>query len=277
MCSQILEGEPMRNSSIRLAVVTVFLGLLASGPARADLKIMPLGDSNTGIDPDLFPDPDVGPAFENLNKYRQELYNQLTADGYDVNFVGTQNTGQSGLADWDNEAHGGYRIPQIAYGPGENPASPSGGVQDWLASLAAAGQTPDVVLLMIGTNDILDGASYRNAASTNLGNLIDLLTGELPDARIIVASIPPMTYSDTKWNGYVNTYNATIPGLVASRAAAGKHVEFIDINAALTPADISSDHYHLNAPSLHPSRRSRRRCFCWPPPRRWRCDCENGG
>jgi len=245
----------MRTSSILLACV-VLLSLLPADVAWADLKIMPLGDSNTGIDPDLFPEPPTGPynhadpPFQNLNKYRQSLHDELATGGYEVNFVGTQHTGQSGLDDWDNEGHGGYRISQIAYGPGENPASPSGGIADWLAALAAAGQTPDVILLMIGTNDILDGAAYRNAAPTNLGNLIDLLTAELADARVIVASIPPMTFSDPKWNGYVNAYNAAIPGIVASRAGAGKHVQFLDVNAILTPSDISGDCVHLNAAGL---------------------------
>ena len=184
---------------------------------------------------------------QNLGRYRPDLQAWAQAGGVPMDFVGTQRTGPSG---WDNdhEGHAGYRISQLLNGAGGDGTDGNGhpdGLAVWLAKLAAKGQTPHVVLLMIGTNDILAGQAARAAAIGNLGALLDGLIGRLPVARIVVASIPPMTYSNPVWNGYVQAYNAELAALVANKAATGKLVEFIDVYARLNAGDVSSDHVHL--------------------------------
>ncbi len=225
--------------------------LVLPGLAGGDLlRIMPLGDSNTGIDKSLFPSPPYDysqPAFQNLNKYRQALFNLLTADGYQADFVGTQHTGQSGLADWDNEAHAGWRTDEVLRGPGGDGV---GGLGDWLGQLAAAGELPDIVLVMLGTNDVLEGAVYRRNAADNLRAILSLLADRLPSAAIFLATIPPITFSDPKWNGYAVALNAKMPNIVAEQVAFGHNVILADVNSALGPADVSEDHIHLNATGL---------------------------
>ena len=88
---------------------------------------------------------------------------------------------------------------------------------------------PNIVLLMIGTNDI-NGNINTSSAPTRLGQLIDEIISDAPNALVVVASIIPIR--DDGSNARVPNYNAAIPGQVNTRAAAGKHVVFVDNYAA---------------------------------------------
>jgi lysophospholipase L1-like esterase len=95
---------------------------------------------------------------------------------------------------------------------------------------AMAVQTPHIVLLMIGTND-LNGNVNVDQAPTRLGNLIDQITGNAPEALVVVATIIPIENG----NGpKVGPYNDSIAGLVATRAEQGAHVTWVDNHAAFT-------------------------------------------
>lgn len=231
----------MSRHSVTLKSVCASAALLMmlATTGWADVKIWPLGDSNTGVDPTLFPDS------TNLNKYRQGLYSLLSADGYVVDFVGTQDSGQAGLDDRDHEGHGGYWIGEIAYGPGKDPNNPTGGVAQWLTAMGPS-QTPDIVLLMIGTNDVIAGSTARSQAPAWLSHLIDLLVGELPDARILVSTIPPLAspYTTTDNNNFVVPFNDSLREIVLGK---GGNVQLVDAYAALTTADMSADGLHLTA------------------------------
>jgi len=101
------------------------------GPEPAPpVKIMPLGDSIT-----------VGSGSINIDGYRKSLYENLTDDGYNVDFVGSQTNGV--LADTDHEGHGGWRDDQIATNIYNN------GGSNWISTY-----TPDIILLHIGTNGL---------------------------------------------------------------------------------------------------------------------------
>jgi lysophospholipase L1-like esterase len=84
---------------------------------------------------------------------------------------------------------------------------------------------------MIGTNDVNISLDLNNAG-TRLGALLDRITTDAPDALLVVARIVPTTNDTT--NGRVVTYNNRIPGLVSTRAAAGKHIVMVDMYAAFT-------------------------------------------
>jgi len=101
-----------------------------------------------------------------------------------------------------------------------------------------------VILLMIGTNDILQGDPYSSAAPANLSALIDKIVTDVPSAQILVSSITPL--SDPTKNQRVMTYNAAIPGIVSTKISQGKRVRFVDMFSALTISDLS-DGIHPNA------------------------------
>ena len=60
--------------------------------------------------------------------------------------------------------------------------------------------------------------------------IIDYILGQDSHLLLIVAQITPL--ADDTWNSHVKMFNAGIPGLVAARANAGKHIGIVD---AFTP------------------------------------------
>jgi hypothetical protein len=75
--------------------------------------------------------------------------------------------------------------------------------------------------LHIGTNDMSAAAA---AAPDKLGTIIDHLAAALPNSLIAVSSIIPLSFGQAA----VMTYNSKVPGIVQTKASAGKHVIFVD-------------------------------------------------
>jgi lysophospholipase L1-like esterase len=190
---------------------------LATGTANAEsnggVRVMPLGDSITD-------------GLTVPGGYRIGLWQRLGAAGNTVDFVGSLSNGPSSLGDHDHEGHSGWRIDQI-----------DANVVGWLRTT-----TPHTVLLHIGTNDVLQNLDLPNAPA-RLSTLIDHITATLPTAEVFVATIIPLGSAQ---EANVRTFNAAIPGIVQSKVNAGRHVHFVDMHAALTPADLA-DGIHPNA------------------------------
>jgi lysophospholipase L1-like esterase len=165
---------------------------LPGGPVR----ILPLGASITY-------------GYE-YGSYRARLWDLLTADGYEIDFVGSLNNGPGDLPDRDHEGHRGWRIGQIE----ERAAG-------WVDE-----HDPDVVLLHIGTNDLVQGASAQEAASS-MDSLLDTLTTAKPEMAVIVSTLIPLHAGDATWR----ETNAAFARLVAERAAAGERVLLADMGA----------------------------------------------
>ena len=177
------------------------------------LKIMPLGDSITdGVIP---------------GGYRTDLWNRLNRSGLSVDFVGSLSTGPTTLGDKEHEGHGGAGISIIA-----------NFVNQWLNA-----QQPDIITLMIGTNDMFDPAAGSNT-SNRLSTLIDQITNSSPNANLLVASIPPFT--NPSINQRVLAFNSALPDIVSSKRAQGKKVSFVDIFSKFTPSDLAADGFHPN-------------------------------
>ncbi|WP_407664352.1 cellulose binding domain-containing protein [Micromonospora parastrephiae] len=187
---------------------------IATAPASAEsnggVRVMPLGDSITD-------------GFNVAGGYRIELWQRFTAGGYRIDFVGSQFNGPSSLGDHDHEGHSGWTIAQI-----------DANVVNWLRAT-----NPRTVLLHIGTNDMYGDTS---GAPARLATLVDRITTTAPNADVFVATIIPKSGADTQ----VRAFNAAIPGIVQTRAAAGKRVHLVDMYRALTLSDLA-DGVHPNA------------------------------
>ncbi len=161
-------------------------------------KILPLGDSIT-----------YGVGFS--GGYRVELFRKALAAGKNITFLGSQANGPGevdGVAfPRNNEGHSGWTISQIA------------GI---VPSPALDGQ-PDIILLMIGTNDI----SWGNPANApdRLADLLDEIIAFDSDTLLVVAQITPLSFS----NAGVEAYNAAFPAIVDGLAATGAHVMLVDM------------------------------------------------
>ncbi len=186
---------------------------VAVAPSEAATRVMPLGDSITH-------------GWNVTGGYRIDLEDRLIAAGLDVDFVGSQSNGPSELADREHEGYPGKRIHEIS---------------DRIDSLLPR-QRPEVVLLLIGTNDMI-GHHLLASAPARLSSLISQIAAGAPGASILVSSLP--TLDTTDGDRRVRAYNAAIPGVVADHAARGHRVSFVDMYPALGRNDLA-DRVHPN-------------------------------
>jgi len=170
-------------------------------PASGDCKVLPLGDSITFGTP------------SNNGGYRVELFSKAVADNKHITFVGTATK------------NGPAMVAGKPF-PGNNEGYPGITIGDLdskhVANGAAFKDMPHIVLLHIGTNDMYGG--NPGGAPNALKKIIDDIATAAPNALIAVSSIIPLSSG----NGQVMTYNATIPGIVQTKASDGKHVIYVD-------------------------------------------------
>lgn len=180
------------------------------------IRVMPVGDSIT--------DGAGAPG-----GYRLPLYQLLTNAGFNVDFVGTLTDNSApGLADPDHEGHSGWRIDQID--------SIIQGVFDKI-------EDPDVILLLIGTNDY--GQGYDTAHATNrLETLVAHMAAYRPYAKIIVANL--LVRGEPYNTQIQTTFNPFLPGIVQRQRALGREVYFDDLRSAVPLSDLP-DQLHPGA------------------------------
>lgn len=157
--------------------------------------------------------------------WRSGLYTRLTNSGMSFQFVGNSPepwNGTSGTVkntptldlrtiDQDHsQGHGGVGTGYVA-----------ANIAAWLAV-----DRPDIVLLMIGINDIGNGSSGEpNGAEQNLNSIVATIVNNCPNTRVIVAPITPYSgYTDSivRYNNYIQNT------LVPSYAAMGKLVSTVN-------------------------------------------------
>jgi lysophospholipase L1-like esterase len=184
-------------------------------PAPEPCKVLPFGDSIT-----------YGLGF--AGAYRVELFNKAVMAGQHITFLGSLMNGPTTVAGApfpkQNEGHSGWKIDQML------PLIPSPALQ----------VKPDVILVMIGTNDIAQNDDVVDAPM-RLGALIDKLVGAAPDAVIVVATLTPLGSS----NSGVQAYNAALPPVIKQRADAGKHVQLVDMFPGFPSSELA-DGVHPN-------------------------------
>lgn len=223
----------MKNLSLTLTsagFATLLLLGASPSPVQAfsltqsnPLKIMPLGDSNTRGKGD------------DLAGYRDNLWMLLNDSGFNVDFVGSATTNppnswdQPYPFDRDHQGHGGYAI--------------SGSPHDWAGDLTANidnwlnAATPDVILLMAGTNDFLYQDTNAQEEIDELGILIDKIFAWSSDVHLLVSSIAPLAPNEGLAQE-ADIYNDMMPGLLGSDRYQEKNLSFVDTRDLFTLDDL---------------------------------------
>jgi lysophospholipase L1-like esterase len=151
----------------------------AAEPASRPLRILPLGDSITaGI---------VAGGRPGTGGYRAMLERLLSTTGRNAVLVGERSDFSAGMSDPWHDGWPGYVIRSTS------PGAP-GQLYGPLVQRAIAATHPDVILLMIGTNDFLRyEATHGTYNVDEIVHSMDLLLGEIyaaaPDVRVIVGAI----------------------------------------------------------------------------------------
>ncbi|HZR20393.1 MAG TPA: GDSL-type esterase/lipase family protein, partial [Verrucomicrobiae bacterium] len=211
------------------------------------IKIMPIGDSITD-------DCSINGA------WRQYLQPLLESNGYPFTFVGRQSSGAVPPL-FTKINHEGYCGAVIA-APGVYAVHGYSLTNAYLLkivadALAVTNNRPDVVLLLIGTNDIGRGRDPSEVATNDMAQLLDLIFTNAPGVNVILAKITSLqsatltgaNYADYATN--VPIYNAALQATVNQRHAAGQNVFLADMFSAVDYNTMFlSDHVHPNATGL---------------------------
>jgi lysophospholipase L1-like esterase len=195
---------------VGLLLFAVILSV-SEGAFCQTLKIMPMGNSITFDMNSYDVPPYVRPDGERIS-YRYKLYQLLKEEGYDFDFVGSENAG-------------GYYLPQPEYD--DNAGFP--GITDaQLAYLINTGYNqragvqespgpylnyyfPDIILLHIGTNDLDPNPS-------DVSHILDNIRAYDSDVFILVARIiNRYAGSDPYYRSLTTEFNDNVQAMVAAR------------------------------------------------------------
>jgi hypothetical protein len=201
------------NVFLLALVVVACTGAIAVGTAHADasVKIAPIGDSITrgGLVSDS-PYP----------SYRYYLWTMLRNGGYDVDFVGstTDPNFQKFMFDQDHDGYSGYTTELLA--------------NDMDRMLMS--YTPDVVLLYIGTNDVLYQVPLKDRIQ-NVGRTVTSLRQKNPNVRILIAQISPTSDTFRNTNSGLDEYNKALVTYAQSTSTSASPIVIVDMNTAWSP------------------------------------------
>lgn len=255
-----------------LAAVTglssLAVGTVSAAPAAAEneeaVKILSLGDSITD-------------GYWTSGAYRKYMYHDLEQMGYNIDMVGPKGSnsntftynGQSVSYDDNNAGYSGYAIQEMTTKEHRS------GILETIQGTWYNGQNmiaayqPDIVLLQIGTNDIL--SNYNDGITDRLENLVNVILQDLDaDSTVFVSTIPDIdayiradwlgSYGINAWGstqeekdqlmetvtGCIDTYNTSIYNLVLKMQSEGKNVQFADINSVVDYQTDLHDGVHPN-------------------------------
>lgn len=230
--TQVAEGGKtaaytVKLSSAPLSPVTVRItsddqALIANGKqiTRHTVKVMPVGDSIT-----------YGVINSQSNTesggYRTYLWKTLAAKGYRVNFVGSQVNGPVSI-DRNHEGYRGRTIKRIA-----------DSVRHQLVR-----ETPDVILLLAGTNDINRNLDLAKAPK-RLATFVNQIFKTLPNAAVLVGTLPPNCRSSDDLQ-QIREFNSALRSLLNRPIRQGNAVRLVDLYSCLTTNDLT-DQVHPKA------------------------------
>jgi len=202
------------------------------------LRIHPIGNSITrGKD---------GDTYRHYLKSKIEKEQQMKVD-----FVGSCPHAPDSKANWadypamvdslnndlEHDGWGGLKIHQIINSQNNTQGYPEFTIEGLLKIFPS-----DIILLMIGTNDI-----YFNYEVPTAPERFDLLVNKIlnnTEAHLIVSNIPPTVAGEI--NDRISAYNAKVDSIVNIYQSEGKKITFVNINGSMGEQDLLSDKVHLN-------------------------------
>jgi lysophospholipase L1-like esterase len=178
------------------------------------------------------------------NGYRNRIFTELSRRKIKVDFVGTQKHAwpdQRILSDPDHNGHPHWTSKHLR----EN-------INSFHAQIAS----PDVALLMVGTNSLawwLPGSAKMSDIAARTMKLVNTILGLDSDLFLIVSTIPPMSSKVIK---HINRdraeltkeHNAELVTAVRAHPQYEKRLWLADVHSVLTASDLND--------GIHPSRKA---------------------
>ncbi|MCG8604720.1 GDSL-type esterase/lipase family protein, partial [bacterium] len=185
--------DRIRHSNSILGLIFVAATLIGPAFAHAQvIRILPLGDSITkGVD-----------GSTDLAGYRNDLADSLTSEGVNFTFVGSVTTDAGG----NHEGHDGFRADQVL-----------ANINTYLTN-----ESPDIILLNIGTNDISDNQTTQSTRD-EIASIIDAVVLFDTNIKIVLSSLTPRN-GDTAKEQSTADLNTLIYGLYLEKRDAGVQI-----------------------------------------------------
>jgi glucose/arabinose dehydrogenase/lysophospholipase L1-like esterase len=206
------------NQTDRAKVVDLGEGLWTNAA-----RVLPLGDSNTHGWSSLPQDQWEG--------YRLDLWTLAAQDNLWFDYVGSSASGPKALPDRNHQGVSGITSTQVV----------------GLSTQIANTHQPDVVLLMLGTNDALRETNAANTVPGELLQIMQNIAAAQPGATILLAPLPPIDPAQTSFLPNADTIraeiNAQLPNVVTQAQASGIAAVFVPMSN-LTTGDLT-DGIHL--------------------------------
>lgn len=178
--------------------------------------------------------------------YRNRLFNLLTSEGYNFDFVGNNKYGYSIMSDPDNAGFSGITSEALAdvvengFTTWRNLTVTSGPYLDYYPA--------DIVLLHIGTNDVL----ANNYGVSNVSRLLDAIdsyeTSSGNPVLVIISEIISQANYPCNSHPGTNAFNNNLSSMVQSRINNGDKIVFINMecNAGINYYTDFVDEVHPN-------------------------------
>ncbi len=189
--------------------------LPAGGAAAEPLRVMAFGDSIT-----------KGIGSSHGAGYRQAFLARMHDAGVEVDMLGRFRDGPEDM-DRDHQGHPGRGVAKL----------------DQVSFEELRKEHPDVVILLIGTNDAKESKFVPEAFRIRYSVLLDRTLAE-SRTRMVAATIPPHRFG--KGAGVRQAMNRIIREEVEKRAAEGKSIRLVDVYALLDDRADFVDSLHMN-------------------------------
>lgn len=215
--------------------------------ATNSIRILPAGDSITD-------DCEVEGA------WRRPLEPLLDSNNVPFTFIG-RNISSPNLPYFTKIRHEGYCGAVVAspgvYGPVHSYAEANNftekTISDGLKTTAVA--NPNIVLVLIGANDIGRGRDPYHTAYIDMTNLLNIILTNAPAANVIFTKITSLSNASLGYSAFstnVPIYNNALEQMVNQKRSEGLNVTLADM-FSVNPygtAFYMSDHLHANAAGL---------------------------
>ncbi len=189
-------------------------------------SILPLGDSR------------VEGARPNFESYRYELWKNLVENDWEFDFVGTRRDGADypeflGQSfDVDHEGTGGATTEDIIA---------------TISKVINVENAPDIVLLGIGGNDLIEGSKNVDHTLANINQIIDILQSQNDSVAIFLEQIAPgrSDFMTPAVQSAFDEFNRLIPDIATQQSSNTSQVVVVDMASGWND-DYMADEVHYN-------------------------------
>jgi hypothetical protein len=226
-----------------LTAVAARAGLNVTNYSATNLiKVMAVGDSITD-------------DCETVGAWRERLQPLLDSNNIPFTFIGREMSPVTST--FTKVHHEGYCGAVIA-APGvstpEHLYTEAENYLEYIVPGAMKTNTPAIMLILIGANDIGRGRNPAYTATNDMPNLLDYIFSNAPAINVIISKITTLSNASLGYAAYatnVPIYNAALQAMVNQRQTNGQSLYLDDMFSQLNYSTMfMSDHLHPNALGL---------------------------